>query len=381
MSVSIEQQLQPDVSSAIAGDMQAFSRLVRRCQNGISSIALAIVKDLDASEEVCQQVFIAAWQQLNSLQNPASFLPWLRQITRYRAYSYLREQRDAQTERGTDAEALLETFASDSSPTDELLRSEQAMLIRNLLDELPPESREIVLLFYREEQNSQQVASLLGLTETNVRKKLQRVRELLKEQLLARYGKLILSTAPGVGLSSAVLSALLVGSPPAAAATASAMAAQSSGLAKFGWLFSGALLGALGGMLGVLLGMRAPLKNAASDHERSRLLRYRNQALAWVGLSGLLLAAAYEFTAGAIAPLLAFGLFMTGVVYLQLRVWQTIKPRLLAKAAQSAAAKRQYRNNLLWCWFGMLGGATAGFAGLIAGLVKNGRWFWGYRVG
>ena len=231
MSVSIEQQLQPDVSAAIAGDMQAFSRLVQRCQNGISSIALAIVKDLDASEEVCQQVFIAAWQQLNSLQNPASFLPWLRQITRYRAYSYLREQRGAQIERGTEAEAMLETFASDSSPAEELQRSEQAMLIRNLLDELPPESREIVLLFYREEQNSQQVASLLGLTEANVRKKLQRVRELLKEQLLARYGKLILSTAPGVGLSSAVLSALLVGSPPAAAATASAMAAQSSGLA------------------------------------------------------------------------------------------------------------------------------------------------------
>lgn len=94
MSVSIEQQLQPDVTAAIASDMQAFSRLVQRCQNGISSIALAIVKDLDASEEVCQQVFIAAWQQLNSLQNPTSFLPWLRQITRYRAYSYLREQRE-----------------------------------------------------------------------------------------------------------------------------------------------------------------------------------------------------------------------------------------------------------------------------------------------
>ncbi len=377
MPLSIEQQLQPDVTAAIAGDMQAFDRLIRRCQNSVSSIALAIVKDLDASEEVCQQVFIAAWQQLSSLQNPASFLPWVRQITRYRAYSYLREQRDAQTERGTDAEALLETFASDSSPSDELLRSEQAMLIRNLLDELPPESREIVLLFYREEQNSNQVASLLGVTEANVRKKLQRVRELLKEQLLARYGKLILSTAPGVGLSSAVLSTLLFASPPAAAATASVMAAQSSGLAKFGWLLSGALLGALGGMLGVVLGMRGPLKNAASDNERSRLLRYRNQALVWVGLSGLLLAAAYEFTSGAIAPVLAFSIFILGLVFLQYQVWQTIKPRILAKATQNAAAKRQYRNNLFWCWFGMLGGASAGFTGLIAGLIKNGRWFFG----
>ncbi|CAM5217639.1 RNA polymerase sigma factor [Alishewanella longhuensis] len=97
MPLPLEQQLQPDVTAAIAGDKQAFGRLIRRCQNSVSSIALAIVKDLDASEEVCQQVFIAAWQQVGSLQNPASFLPWVRQITRYRAYSYLREQRDAKT--------------------------------------------------------------------------------------------------------------------------------------------------------------------------------------------------------------------------------------------------------------------------------------------
>ncbi|WP_445425348.1 RNA polymerase sigma factor [Alishewanella sp. HL-SH06] len=374
---TLEQQLQPDVMAAIAGDMQAFGRLIQRCQNSVSSIALAIVKDLDASEDICQQVFIAAWQQLRSLQNTTSFLPWLRQITRYRAYSYLRERQDHRIERGEKAETLLAAFASDTFPDEELLRDEQADIIREFLAELPNESREIVLLFYREEQNSQQVAALLGITENSVRKKLQRVRELLKTQLLNRYGKLILSTAPNIGLTSAIISALLIGSPPAAAATASAMTAHSSGLAKFGWLLSGALLGAFGGMLGVVLGMRAPLKNAASDNERNRLLRYRNQALVWVGLSGLLLAAAYEFTTGAIALLLAFGLFMTGVAYLQVRVWQTIKPRLLAKAAQSKKTKRQYRNNLFWCWFGMLGGTTAGFAGLIAGLIKNGRWFFG----
>lgn len=377
MSVTLEQQLQPDVTAAIAGDMQAFGRLIQRCQNSISSIALAIVKDLDASEDICQQVFIAAWQQLNSLQNPASFLPWLRQITRYRAFSYIRERQDHRHERGEQADALLESFAGDSEPDSEFLRDEQAMLIRHFLDELPAESREIVLLFYREEQNSQQVAALLGLNEANVRKKLQRVRELLKAQWLNRYGKLVLSTAPGVGLSSAIISALLVSSPPAAAATASAVASQSTGIAKLGWLFGGAMLGALGGVLGVILGMRAPLKNAGSANERSRLLQARNQALVWVLLNGILLAMAYEFTAGAIAPVLAFSLFMLGLVYLQYQVWQAIKPRLLAKAAESAKAKQQYRRNLFWCCFGMLGATIAGFSGLIAGLIKNGRWFFG----
>lgn len=376
-ALSIEQQLLPDVTAAMAGDMPAFTRLIKRCQNSVSSIALAIVNDLDASEEVCQQVFIAAWQQLSSLQNPASFLPWVRQITRYRAYSYIREQHDNRTTRGEEAESLLAAFASEQTPDTDLLRTEQNQIMQHFLAELPAESREIVLLFYREEQNSQQVAQLLGLNESNVRKKLQRVRELLKTQLLARYGKLILTTAPGVGLSSAIISALLVASPPAAAATAGAMAAQSSGITKFGWLFGGAMLGALGGILGVVLGMRAPLKNAKSSQERQRLLLLRNRSIVWVVISGILLTLAYEFTAGSIAPVAAFTLFLAGLTYLQYGVWQTIKPRLLAEAQQSSQAYQRYRRTIFWCYVGMLGGAGAGFTGVIAGLIKNGRWFWG----
>ncbi|KKO48434.1 RNA polymerase sigma-70 factor [Arsukibacterium sp. MJ3] len=377
VTFTIAQQIQPDVSAAMAGDMQAFSRLIRRCQNSVSSIALAIVKDLDASEEICQQVFIAAWQQLHSLQNPDSFLPWVRQITRYRAYNYLRDSHEKLTERGEHAEALLATFASDSDPVTDFIRAEHIAIIREFLAELPAESREIVLLFYREEQNSQHVAQLLGLNESNVRKKLQRVRELLKQQLLAKYGKLILSTAPGLGLTTAICSALTLASPPVAAASASALAANSTGLAKISWLLGGAMLGALGGVLGVILGMRQPLKRAESIQERQQLLKYRNISIGWVLLSGILLALAYQFTAGAVAPILAFSLFMAGLGYLQHGVWQTIKPRLLAKAKHDTQAKKRYQRNRLWCWIGTLGGAMAGFGGLIIGLMRSSRWFWG----
>lgn len=377
VTFTIAQQIQPDVSAAMAGDMQAFSRLIRRCQNSVSSIALAIVKDLDASEEICQQVFIAAWQQLHSLQNPDSFLPWVRQITRYRAYNYLRDSHEKLTERGEHAEALLAAFASDSDPVTDFIRAEHIAIIREFLAELPAESREIVLLFYREEQNSQHVAQLLGLNESNVRKKLQRVRELLKSQLLHRYGKLILSTAPGLGLSSAIVSTLLLSSPPVAAATVSATASQSSGLAKLSWLFSGAMLGALGGVMGVILGMRAALTNATSLTEHKQLIRLRNAAIGWVVCCGVLLTFAYELTAGAIAPIVAFSVFMAGLGYLQYKVWQAIKPRLLVKAQHSAAAQRQYRRTILWCWFSILGGGAMGMIGVVAGLVNSSRWFWG----
>ena len=59
MSISItEQQLIPDVTAAQVGDTGAFERLVACCQRSVCSIALAIVKDLDASEDITQQVFI-----------------------------------------------------------------------------------------------------------------------------------------------------------------------------------------------------------------------------------------------------------------------------------------------------------------------------------
>jgi RNA polymerase sigma factor (sigma-70 family) len=368
MSITLtEQQLIPDVSAAQQGDVSAFGRLVARCQRSVSSIALAIVKDLDASEDITQQVFIHIWQQLNTLQNPASFLPWVRQITRYRAFNYLRDNKVAARLSTDEAETLLADFASDSDVAGELEQAQQNRIMAEFISQLPADSREIVLLFYREEQNSQQVAELLGLSEANVRKKLQRVRELLKEQLLAKYGKLILTTAPGLGLTSAICSALTTLSPPLAAATVTATASQSSGVTKLAMLLGGAMLGALAGVIGVIAGMRQPIKRAGSAAEKQQLIALRNRTIAWVLASGLLLTASYELTTGAWGPLSAFTLFIAGLLWFNYRGWQLMTPQL--KQRGEAA----YRRNKLWCICGLVLGYGAGFAGLIVGLINSGR--------
>src|SRR5690606_36277812 len=153
----------PDINAAQQGDMQAFGRLVSYCQRSVSSIALAIVKDLDASEDISQQVFIHVWQQLNTLQNPASFLPWVRQITRYRAFNYLRDNKITDRVGGEEADELLQQFSSGSELSEQLAREQQNQIMAAFIDRLPQDSREIVLLYYREDQNSQQVARLLDI--------------------------------------------------------------------------------------------------------------------------------------------------------------------------------------------------------------------------
>ncbi|HEY9043595.1 MAG TPA: sigma-70 family RNA polymerase sigma factor [Rheinheimera sp.] len=368
MSITItEQLLMPDVAAAQNGDIHAFERLVSCCQRSVSSIALAIVKDLDASEDITQQVFIHIWQQLNTLQNPASFLPWVRQITRYRAFNYLRDNKVALRTEGDDTDTLLDTFSTSTELSDDLARAQQNQIMAEFISQLPEDSREIVLLFYREEQNSQQVAALLGLSEANVRKKLQRVRTLLKEQLLAKYGKLILTTAPGLGLTTAICTALSAISPPVAAATAASAASTSSGLSKFAALLGGAMLGAVVAVVAVIGGMHQPIKRATDQKVKQRLITLRNKAVIWVVSCGLLLTASYELTSGALAPVLAFAVFISGLAILNISVWQLLSPQFKQQG------QRVYYTNLFWCIFGTVAGYGGGFAGVIIGLINSGR--------
>ena len=113
----------------------------------------------------------------------------------------------------------------------------------------------------------------MGLSDANVRKTLSRVREQLKDGLLARYGQLILSTAPGLGFSTVVAAALT-----SAAATAVSVAAQQSGwLAKIAVLLGGAMLGALAAVVGVVLGMKPVIKQADNEDEKTALKALRNK--------------------------------------------------------------------------------------------------------
>ena len=96
--------------AAARGDRDAYGRIVAACQGTVTSIALAIVRDVPASEDIAQEAFLSAWQNLRKLNNRASFLPWLRQITRNLARDHLRA-RARLREPGGDVEALLAEVA------------------------------------------------------------------------------------------------------------------------------------------------------------------------------------------------------------------------------------------------------------------------------
>ena len=292
-------RLAPFVSEAAQGDQRAFARLVDETRGVVCAITLAVTRDVTASEDVAQDVYLHAWQGLPRLRNATSFLPWLRELARNRARMAVRGAvRRRRRETLPDDDATL-ARAADPAPDAlaELLDDERRRLLAESLAAMPDASRELLVLYYREGGGVRQVAELLGITTEAVKQRLQRARKALRAEYLERAGDLLARTAPGDAFTAAVTAAVLAGLTPGVASAAAlggtTLVAGSGAATKIGGKFGlgvvggaavgGAVAGLGSGLLGLAAGTRRLLATARTDAERQAIRRAgRGQA---IGLS------------------------------------------------------------------------------------------------
>ncbi len=266
----IERELGP----ARDGDRAAYARLVAATQRMVASVAFAITRDLAVSEDIAQETFLTAWQRLGSMRNPQSFLPWLRQATRNRAIDHLRTLRYREATMDHREPRFEAASAAVPDPVESLGVAEDAAALAQALDEIPAEHREILLLFYREGQSSRAVATLLGISDGAVRKRLERARTTLRAEVLRNVDSAAVRTAPGGAFTAAVIAALAVQPGAAGAAGASALGA-SAALKTAPKLLGvlGSLLASIGLVVGaVLVEMRWYWQRARNPRQRRDLL-------------------------------------------------------------------------------------------------------------
>jgi RNA polymerase sigma factor (sigma-70 family) len=169
------------VSAAQAGDLDAFGQLVERFQRMAYAVAYTMLGDAHLAEDVAQEAFIEAYICLPKLREPVAFPGWFRRIVHKRGDRLVRGKGPALL--SLDAVGPLSSSALDPSLLVETRELQQR--VRAAINALPEPDRLPVMLFYLAGYAQQEIAAIMELPLTTIKKRLfharQRLRTLMDE--------------------------------------------------------------------------------------------------------------------------------------------------------------------------------------------------------
>ena len=174
------------VVAALAGNTQAFDVLVNRYRRAMLTIARQIVQNSTDAEDVVQDAFLRAFEALPQLSDLNRFGAWLHSITRNRALRYYRNL--SRYEPQEDMEPYLNRAADTSAadPAQIVTRELTQEGVRDAIQELPTDYKEVIELYYWAEMPQKRMAEFLSLPLSTVKWRLHKAKELLKTILEKR---------------------------------------------------------------------------------------------------------------------------------------------------------------------------------------------------
>jgi RNA polymerase sigma-70 factor, ECF subfamily len=181
------------VGRAKKGDLDAFEALANRYEQRVYSLALRMLRQEQDAEDVTQQAFLSAMENLGGFRGEASFSTWLLRIASHAALKVIRKRKGLDTvslEEATEEEDSYGTiphpeYIADwrQSPEELVRMNETQRLLEDALGKLDEKHRLVFLLRDVEGLSVKEAAEALGLSEANTKVRLLRARLQLREQL------------------------------------------------------------------------------------------------------------------------------------------------------------------------------------------------------
>ncbi len=163
---------------AKAGSLSAFEKLVIKHSPGLYSFIYRLVNNQADAEELTQQTWVKAWQNISRFQERSSFKTWLYRIGINLTLNYKTRCRPV--------EELTESipFESKHLPEEEYFKKRREELVRCALQELTPEQRTALILSVYEQLSYKEIAQIMGKSVRAVDSLLVRAKAKLHEILL-----------------------------------------------------------------------------------------------------------------------------------------------------------------------------------------------------
>jgi RNA polymerase sigma-70 factor (ECF subfamily) len=173
----------PFESRAIAavrrGDSSAYEYLVTKHGRRVLSIALSLVRNVADAEDLAQEAFLRAFENIGKFRTEQPFGPWIHRIVANLALDWLKSRKRRPVLESTNEPET----PSPEDPGRDLSMRELVSRIDGAMESLPPMQQMIARLYLVEEFEYAEIAEMTGLGESTVRSHLSHARARLQTVL------------------------------------------------------------------------------------------------------------------------------------------------------------------------------------------------------
>lgn len=172
------------VSRAVVGDSDAFAELYAATYQQQFRFAWHYLKDEYLAQDALQDTYILALKNLHTLKNPELFISWLNQICFRVCFNMQKKQNRYSSELGNYQQHFSdEDIVSDISLETQVIQVDEKDYVMRQILSLPFSESQVIIMRYYQEMSIQDIADLLDISKSSVKRYLERGRMRLRSLL------------------------------------------------------------------------------------------------------------------------------------------------------------------------------------------------------
>ena len=179
------------ITRILAGEKELYSVLVRRYNERLYRVCMSMIKNDNEAEELMQVAYIKAYENLGSFVFQSAFSTWLTRILINECLQWLKKQKKSVAMDHYNLESAMNNGGSPKvrTPLMEAANAELRKVLEHAILALPEKYRAVFIMRELERMNVAETGDCLGISEVNVKVRLNRAKALLRNSLDAIYKK------------------------------------------------------------------------------------------------------------------------------------------------------------------------------------------------
>lgn len=167
------------VRSAQIGNSDAFTELYGITYKHIYNYAAHYLKDEHLAQDAVQETYITAFKKLNGIKDPSLFVAWLNQINFHTCYDMCKKINSAYGYFDPEQLELTRDTNIDHNPEDLYEKNDEISKLRDAIEKLPFHERQVIVLRYYNEMKLEDIAKVLSISRSTVKRYLQSAKDKL----------------------------------------------------------------------------------------------------------------------------------------------------------------------------------------------------------